>query len=41
VWLNNALDKTYYRRLVNGDYGSVGAWVGQPRTLGITLAYSQ
>jgi iron complex outermembrane receptor protein len=41
LWLNNALDKTYYRRLVNGDYGSVGAWVGQPRTLGITLAYSQ
>ncbi len=39
IWLNNAFDKTYWRRLVNGDYGSVGGWRGEPRTLGVTLAY--
>jgi iron complex outermembrane receptor protein len=39
LWLNNAFDKTYYRRLVNGDYGSVVGWLGQQRTLGFTLGY--
>jgi iron complex outermembrane receptor protein len=39
LWLNNAFDKTYYRRLVNGDYGSVVGWRGQPRKLGFTLGY--
>ena len=39
LWLNNAFDKTYYRRLVNGDYGSVAGWLGQQRTLGVTLGY--
>ena len=38
VWLNNAFDRTYWRRLVNGDYGSVAGWRGEPRTLGATLA---
>lgn len=39
VWLNNAFNKTYYRRLVNSDYGSVQGWLGDPRTLGVTLTY--
>lgn len=39
VWLNNAFDKTYYKRLVNGEYGSVAGWLGERRTLGATLAY--
>jgi len=40
VWLNNAFDRTYWRRLVNGDYGSVAGWRGEPRTLGATLAFN-
>ena len=40
LWLNNAFDRTYWRRLVNGDYGSVAGWRGEPRTLGATLAYN-
>jgi iron complex outermembrane receptor protein len=39
VFLNNAFDKTYYKRLVNGEYGSVAGWLGERRTLGVTLAY--
>jgi iron complex outermembrane receptor protein len=39
VWINNALDKTYYRRIVSGDYGSVFGWPGDPRTLGVTISY--
>ncbi|WEF35111.1 TonB-dependent receptor [Pseudoduganella chitinolytica] len=40
VWVNNAFDQTYWRRLVNGDYGSVAGWRGEPRTVGATLAYT-
>jgi iron complex outermembrane recepter protein len=39
VFLNNAFDKTYYKRLVNGEYGSVAGWLGERRTLGVSLAY--
>ncbi len=39
VFLSNAFDKTYYKRLVNGDYGSVSGWLGSRRTLGATLVY--
>lgn len=39
VWVNNAFDKTYYRREVSGDYGSVWGWLGDPRTFGATLSY--
>jgi iron complex outermembrane receptor protein len=39
VWLNNAFDKTYYKRLVNNEYGSVTGYLGDRRTLGVTLAY--
>nr|WP_315249134.1 TonB-dependent receptor [uncultured Duganella sp.] len=39
VWVNNAFDKQYYRRVGNGDYGSVWAWLGEARTVGATLSY--
>jgi iron complex outermembrane receptor protein len=39
VWLNNAFDRTYYKRLVNNEYGSVTGYLGDPRTLGVTLGY--
>jgi iron complex outermembrane receptor protein len=39
LWLNNAFDKTYYKRLVNNEYGSVTGYLGEQRTLGVTLAY--
>jgi iron complex outermembrane receptor protein len=39
LWLNNAFDKTYYKRLVNNEYGSVTGYLGDRRTLGVTLAY--
>ncbi|MFB1117026.1 TonB-dependent receptor [Dickeya dadantii] len=39
LWLNNALDKTYYRTVKSGDYGSAYGVLGEPRTLGITLGY--
>ncbi|TBV04324.1 TonB-dependent receptor [Stutzerimonas kirkiae] len=39
VWLNNALDKTYYRTLSAGSYGEVYGNRGEPRTLGVTLGY--
>jgi len=39
VWVNNAFDKTYYRRVVSGDYGSVWGWLGEQRTFGATLSY--
>jgi iron complex outermembrane receptor protein len=39
VWLNNVFDKTYYKRLVNNEYGAVTGYLGDPRTLGVTLAY--
>lgn len=39
VWLNNAFDKTYYKRLVNNEYGSVTGYLGERRTLGVTLGY--
>ncbi|HEX8603521.1 MAG TPA: TonB-dependent receptor [Pseudoduganella sp.] len=39
VFLNNAFDKTYYKRMANGDYGSVAGWLGERRTLGVSLAY--
>jgi iron complex outermembrane receptor protein len=38
VWVNNAFDQAYWRRLVNGDYGSVAGWRGEPRTGGARLA---
>jgi iron complex outermembrane receptor protein len=39
LWLNNAFDKTYYKRLVNNEYGSVTGYLGERRTLGVTLGY--
>jgi iron complex outermembrane receptor protein len=39
LWVNNAFDKTYYRRLSSGDYGTVWGWLGESRTVGATLAY--
>ncbi|WP_343732814.1 TonB-dependent receptor [Duganella sp.] len=39
LWVNNAFDKQYYRRVGAGDYGSVWAWLGEARTVGATLAY--
>jgi iron complex outermembrane receptor protein len=39
VWVNNLFNKTYYRRLVESDYGSVVGWIGEPRTIGGTLTY--
>ena len=39
VWVNNAFDNQYYRRVGNGDYGSVWAWLGEARTVGATLSY--
>ncbi|WP_195763479.1 TonB-dependent receptor domain-containing protein [Duganella guangzhouensis] len=39
VWVNNAFDKQYYRRVVSGDYGSVWGWLGESRTFGATLSY--
>lgn len=39
LWVNNAFDKQYYRRVGNGDYGSVWAWLGEARTVGATLSY--
>ncbi len=39
VWVNNLFDKTYYQRLIESDYGSVLGWVGEPRTVGVTLSY--
>lgn len=39
LWINNAFDKTYYRRLSSGDYGTVWGWLGESRTIGATLAY--
>jgi iron complex outermembrane receptor protein len=37
LWLNNALNKVTYRRLLNGDFGAVYGWRGDPRTLGLTV----
>jgi iron complex outermembrane receptor protein len=39
LWVNNAFDKQYYRRVGNGDYGSVWGWLGEARTVGATLSY--
>ncbi|WLE62882.1 TonB-dependent receptor [Burkholderia plantarii] len=39
VWVNNLFNKTYYRRLVESDYGSVVGWIGDPRMIGGTLTY--
>jgi len=39
LWLNNAFDKRYYKRLVNNEYGSVTGYLGDRRTLGVTLGY--
>ena len=39
LWVNNAFDKTYYRRLSSGDYGTVWGWLGESRTVGATLTY--
>ncbi|WP_437883854.1 TonB-dependent receptor [Pseudomonas sp. LRF_L74] len=39
LWLNNALNKTYYRTLSAGSYGEVYGNKGEPRTLGVTLGY--
>ena len=39
LWLNNAFDKTYYKRLINNEYGSVTGYLGDVRTLGVTLGY--
>ncbi|PXW28621.1 TonB-dependent receptor domain-containing protein [Paraburkholderia caballeronis] len=39
IWVNNLFNKTYYRRLVESDYGSVVGWIGEPRMIGGTLTY--
>jgi iron complex outermembrane receptor protein len=39
LWLNNAFDKQYYRRLINNEYGAVTGNPGDQRTLGVTLGY--
>jgi len=39
VWVKNVQNRTYYSRLVNSDYGSVLGWIGDPRTVGVTLGY--
>ncbi|MET0266149.1 MAG: TonB-dependent receptor [Duganella sp.] len=39
LWLNNAFDKQYYRRVGAGDYGTVWGWLADGRTAGVTLAY--
>lgn len=39
VWVNNAFDKLYYKRLVNTEYGAVTGYLGDPRTVGVTLGY--
>lgn len=39
LWLNNALNKTYYRSLSAGSYGEVYGNRGEPRTLGMTFGY--
>jgi iron complex outermembrane receptor protein len=39
IWVNNAFDQQYYRRVAAGDYGSVWGWLGDPRTFGATLTY--
>jgi len=38
IWVNNALNKTYYRSLREGDYGSVFGWLGTPRIIGGTVS---
>ncbi|MBS0960939.1 TonB-dependent receptor [Acetobacter thailandicus] len=38
VWVNNVLNKTYYRSLREGDYGSVFGWLGTPRIIGGTVS---
>ncbi|MBD1552454.1 TonB-dependent receptor [Pseudomonas typographi] len=37
IWVNNALDKRYYRTLKAGDYGSAYGVLGEPRTVGMTV----
>lgn len=39
LWVNNAFDKRYYRRVGAGDYGTVWGWLGEARTVGATLAF--
>lgn len=39
LWINNAFDKRYYRRVGAGDYGTVWGWLGEARTVGATLTY--
>lgn len=39
LWINNAFDKQYYRRVGAGDYGTVWGWLGEARTVGATLTY--
>jgi iron complex outermembrane receptor protein len=39
IWVNNAFDKTYYKRLVNTEYGAVTGYLGDQRTVGVTLGY--
>lgn len=40
LWANNALDKLYYTRLINSDYGAAIGYIGDSRTVGITLDYN-
>lgn len=38
LWLSNAFNKLYYTRLVGGS--TVSGYVGEPRTVGLTLSYA-
>lgn len=40
LWANNALNKLYYTRLINSDYGAVIGYIGDSRTVGLTLDYN-
>ncbi|MCG8158287.1 TonB-dependent receptor [Brenneria goodwinii] len=39
LWVKNALDKTYYRVMKAGDYGSAYGSLGEPRMVGLTVGY--
>lgn len=38
LWVSNAFNKLYYTRLVGGS--TVSGYVGEPRTIGVTLSYA-
>ncbi|MHC1481676.1 TonB-dependent receptor [Frateuria aurantia] len=40
LFANNALNKTYYTRLIKSDYGAVIGYIGQVRMVGINVDYN-